>query len=350
MGLSPLDERLLSLLVDPATGGRLRFESGNDNGDGELVAEGGRRFPILDGIPRFVELGDVGQAQTSDAFGFKWGRTHTYQSSSMRASATEWLLHRYGFASTDEMRGHLEASGSLLDIGCGAGYSTSLWFDGWQAGEYVGVDISSAIDLAKANLGASPNTHFVQADALHLPFAPETFGAVIAEGVLHHTPSTRFAILEAARTLRSGGEILFYVYRRKSPVREWTDDYVRGAISDLSNEDAWKAMEALTQLGRALASIRADVEVPVAVDVLGIPAGRVDVQRLIYWHFAKVFWNDGYSFDENVHVNFDWYRPSYAHRQTEEQVRRWCQEAGLEIFHFDQDPAGFTIRAVRTKE
>ena len=28
-------------------------------------------------------------------------------------------------------------------------------------------------------------------------------------------------------------------------------------------------------------------------------------------------------------MNFDWYHPRYAHRQTEEEVRRWCEEAGL---------------------
>ena len=50
-----------------------------------------------------------------------------------------------------------------------------------------------------------------------------------------------------------------------------------------------------------------------------------------YWHFAKLYWNPAWSFEENVHVNFDWYRPHYAHRQTEEEVRQWCAEAELTI-------------------
>jgi len=46
-------------------------------------------------------------------------------------------------------------------------------------------------------------------------------------------------------------------------------------------------------------------------------------------------------------VNFDWYHPRYAHRQTEEEVRRWCGEAGLSIFHFDVQESGFTVRAIK---
>ena len=74
---------------------------------------------------------------------------------------------------------------------------------------------------------------------------------------------------------------------------------------------------------------------PEDVPLLGISAGRHDVQRLIYWHFAKLFWNPELSFEENNHVNFDWYHPRYAHRQTEDEVRRWCDDAGLEIVRLD---------------
>ena len=38
----------------------------------------------------------------------------------------------------------------------------------------------------------------------------------------------------------------------------------------------------------------------------GIKAGRYDVQRLVYWHIAKLFWNETFSFEANNHVNFDW--------------------------------------------
>jgi arsenite methyltransferase len=136
------------------------------------------------------------------------------------------------------------------------------------------------------------------------------------------------------------------VYRRKSPVREFTDDYVRQAIAHLTDEEAWEAIRSLTRLGQALSELHATVVLEEDVPLLGIGAGEQDVQRLIYWHFAKLYWNEAWSFEENVHVNFDWYRPQYAHRQTAEEVQQWCEEAGLSIVWFHQQESGFTVRAI----
>jgi hypothetical protein len=43
--------------------------------DGDaLVSTAGRRYPIVNGIPRFVESRDASQAQTAESFGYKWNR------------------------------------------------------------------------------------------------------------------------------------------------------------------------------------------------------------------------------------------------------------------------------------
>jgi hypothetical protein len=60
-----------------------------------------------------------------------------------------------------------------------------------------------------------------------------------------------------------------------------------------------------------------------------------------------MYWNDSFTFETNNHVNFDWYHPRYAHRQTESEVRRWTEEAALLIVHFDEQESGFTVRAVK---
>jgi arsenite methyltransferase len=331
--------RLLELLVDPVTGEALRLE-----GDG-LRAPDGRMFPIRDGIPRFVGSLEDGQQQTSDTFGFKWGKTETYDSPEMHDLALGWMLERYGFTTAVEAREYLEAGSPFLDLGCGGGLTASLWMDRWQGEAWVGVDISDAVDVAKRRLPESAQTHFVQADVMALPFRPGTFRTVFSEGVLHHTPSTRAALAAAAAMLAPGGEIMFYVYRRKSPVREFTDDYVREHLHGLSSEEAWAALRPLTTLGQTLARLHATVSLDEGVPLLGIPPGRFDVQRLIYWHFAKVFWNEALSFETNNHINFDWYTPRYAHRQSEAEVRGWCADLGLSIERFHVEDAGYTVRA-----
>jgi hypothetical protein len=148
--------------------------------------------------------------------------------------------------------------------------------------------------------------------------------------------------------LAPGGEFHFYVYRRKAPAREFTDDHVREQLRGLTDEQAWNAMRPLTKLARNLAALQAEVVVEEDVPELGIQAGRQDVQRLIYWNFAKLYWNDALSFEENVHVNFDWYRPRYAHRQTEAEVREWCEAAGLSITRFHEQPSGFAVIAAKS--
>ncbi|MEZ0228237.1 MAG: class I SAM-dependent methyltransferase, partial [Planctomycetota bacterium] len=158
--------------------------------------------------------------------------------------------------------------------------------------------------------------------------------------------STERALAALAKLLAPGGAFLFYVYRKKGPVREFTDDFVRDLIASRPPEEAWAMMRPLTLLGKALSDLHATVNVPEDIPYLGIKAGEQDVQRLVYWSFLKLFWNERLSLDENVHVNFDWFHPRYAHRQTEEEVRRWCAEAGLAIEHFHEQESGFTVRAV----
>jgi len=343
-----LNQQLLDILADPVTKLPLKLESG------QLRSEQGDVYPVVSGIPRFVTTDDQGQMQTKESFAFKWNRRESYEwllGKSDDSPQTAWLLEKYGFGSTAEWASKFSAASRVLDLGCGAGSASwpFLTSDAWSGkAMWVGLDISDSIDVAAELLGHVANTSFVQADALGLPFADGTFEVILSEGVLHHTPSTRKAIGAAAKLLRSGGEMYFYVYRRKGPVREFTDDHIRQAISGMTDAEAWEAMRSLTMLARKLSDLHASVQIDEDIPLLGIKAGTEDVQRVIYWNFAKLYWNDAASFEENVHVNFDWYRPRYAHRQTEAEVREWCEESHLRITRFHEQPSGFTVVAAKS--
>lgn len=339
-----INDSLLEILADPITKTPLRWA--ND----QLSSGQGQVYPIIGGIPRFVLTEDSGQKQTEASFGYKWQQESSYDTPEVHDSARTWLVARYGFADVDAMRAFFASRQRILDAGCGSGFSASLWMTPeWQGPQWVGADISAAIDVAQKRLAGGVDRHFVQADILQMPFREGMFDTIFSEGVLHHTPSTERALKALVPLLAPGGELMFYIYRKKSPIREFTDDYIRDAIAQLSPEEGWTAMRPLTKLGQALAELHAEVEVPEDIPYLGIKAGRYDVQRLLYWHVAKLFWNEQWSFEANNHVNFDWYAPRYAHRQTEEDVRRWCAEANLNIIHFDAQEAGFTVRALKQK-
>lgn len=351
-----MKRELTPLLADPFDLTPLELEAdGEKDGDvleGALRSTSGRAYPVRSSIPRFITADDKGQLETMRAFGYKWSKEGSYgwlRKPGNDGFYATWLSEKYGFEDAAAWCRHFRGK-RFLDLGCGAGMASYFWLASpeWRAdAPWVGLDISEAVDLAREHLHHVPNTHFVQADAMRLPFADGTFHAILSEGVLHHTPSTRDAIASGARVLAPGGEFHFYVYRRKAPGREFTDDYVRERLHGMSDEQAWNAMRPLTKLARNLAALKAEVEVEEDIPELGIKAGRIDVQRLIYWNFAKLFWNDEFDFEENVHINYDWYRPTYAHRQTAEELRTWCEGAGLDVARLHEQESGYTVRAVK---
>jgi arsenite methyltransferase len=316
---------------------------------GSTVELRGKRY-VLDGpVLRAEAVVSAEQAQTADAFGFKWHQIDSFESDPALRRTREWLLERYGDAGNAEWWEDYGDEPVLLDAGCGAAVSSlALFGSRLQRVRFVAADISNAVDVAvKRCAEREVSAAFLQDDLTTLPFEPGSIDVVFSEGVLHHTDSTRNALQRIAALLSPGGRFLFYVYRKKGPIREFTDDYIRGLLQSLSPEDAWKAVEPLTRLGVALGELGVEVEVPEDVELLEIPAGRYDVQRLFYWHVAKAFHHPDLSFDELNHINYDWYAPANAHRQTAEEVRAWCDEAGLEIERERVEEAGITVIARR---
>jgi arsenite methyltransferase len=314
----------------------------------------GAPFVMRGGLLRAERFADAqtAQGQTAEAFGFKWERRDTFESPTSRARMREWLVERYGdVAGAGWWRSYAEPP-LVLDAGCGAALSAlELLGTIVPVIRYVGVDISSAVDVAAARFAERdlPGA-FLQADITEPPFASGSIDVIFSEGVLHHTDSTETALKRLARLLRPGGRFLFYVYRRKGPIREFTDDYVRARIAAFDPEDAWQAIMPITRLGQALGELDAEVDVEEPIELLGIPAGRISVQRLFYWHVLKAFYRPDLTLEEMNHINYDWFAPTNAHRQTPEEVRRWCDEAGLQVERERVEPAGITIVARKRRD
>jgi arsenite methyltransferase len=315
--------------------------------EGGAVTIRGAEFVLRDGILRAKGLASASQAQTSDAFGFKWKRRESYDSPAMLAAIREWLVQRYG--APDEMDWLFAADRPqlLLDAGCGSAVSAlELFGERLNRARYVGADISVAAEVAKQRFSERGiSGSFLQCDLMRLPFAPGSLDAIFSEGVLHHTDSTRDAILTLARLLRPGGRFMLYVYNKKSPIREFTDDFIREELQGMTPDAAWAALMPLTKLGKALGELKIEFDVPEDVTLLGIPKGKIDLQRLFYWHIFKAYYRPEFTLEEMNHVNFDWYAPKNSHRQTPEQVRAWCAEAGLAVERERIEEAGITVIA-----
>ena len=318
--------------------------------EGECVTRRNVMLVGREGLSRDQKIHDAAQAQTRDMFAYKWRRESTYASDALRSAQLAWLDSRYGGRN---LLDHLGCGANerplVLDAGCGAGFSAKLIFNNlFHRIRYVGTDISEAIDIAAREIRAlSMDSFFVQADLMRLPLADGAFDVVVAEGVLHHTPSTRDALHALARLLKPGGIFAFYVYNKKAPIREFTDDYIREQVADLPPEEAWRAIESLTRLGVALGELNVEIAVSEDVPLLGIVKGQYNIQRLFYWAICKAYYRPEFSFEEMNHINFDWFTPKYCHRQTPQEVISWCNEAGLSLEHITTEEAGITVVARR---
>jgi SAM-dependent methyltransferase len=309
-----------------------------------------RRLDLdLEASPSTPEA-SAAQAQTESAFAYKWHRRESYESPGLAAFTRQWLLEKYCGGDASLLARWLEPGPQLiLDAGCGAGYSAMLFFgEHLVHHDYLGVDISDAVDVARERFAqAGLPGEFLRADLNDLPIPDGSIDLIFSEGVLHHTDDTGAALRALARKLRPGGRFLFYVYARKGPIREFTDDLVRRHLAPLSDEAAWEALRPLTRLGIALGELKADVDVPEPIPWLGIQAGPIDVQRFFYYAVMKAYYRPDFTEDEMQHINFDWYRPTNCHRHTEAEVRRFCREAGLAIERLNAEPSGYAVVAIR---
>jgi SAM-dependent methyltransferase len=208
------------------------------------------------------------------------------------------------------------------------------------------VDISDAVSNAKKRFqDMNLKGEFLKASILDLPVQDESVDIIFSEGVLHHTDSTENALKYLAKKIKKGGLFMFYVYAKKAVLREFSDDYVREQLKNKSNEEAWEALKPLTKLGIALGELKGDIEVPEDIPYLGIKKGKYNIQRFFYWNIFKAFYRPDFSLEEMNHINFDWYRPLNCFRHTEEEIRKYCLEASLEIELFNIQEAGFTVVA-----
>jgi ubiquinone/menaquinone biosynthesis C-methylase UbiE len=288
------------------------------------------------------------QSQTNEVFSEKWGK---YEKSDEKERLYEmqrrWYLSLYGFASEQELAQFLRGRKVILDAGCGLGYKAAWFAELAPESLVVGMDFSDAARQAAVSYGHLPNLFFVQGDIAAVPFRSGTVPYVSCDQVIMHTEDPDATFAELTRlTADRGGEFACYFYAKKALPRELLDDYFRRHCTDLSSDQLWQLSEQLTELGKRLSDLKAEIDVP-DVPALGIKGGKYDLQRFIYWNFLKCFWNPDLGRETSVATNFDWYSPSNARRYDEKEVRDLVARNGLGIGHFHREEACYSGRFVK---
>jgi len=345
-----MKRNLVQSVRDPVTGEPLTLSSidsaeGDEILAGKLSSPSGTTYPIESGVPSLLRTDQFseGQKETVESFSWKWQKAKNYRSAT-QGHYLQWYLDRYGFGSEERLAAFLKPKRTILDAGTAHGRDAEMYVRNSSATVF-GVDISYGIRNAYRDLATIPSLHLIQADLTRLPFANGFFDFIGCDQVIHHTPDTRESLAHLCEHLAPGGHIAFYVYRKKGPIREFCDDYIRERTVHMSPEECLKVSDAITKFGKALSDMKITIDVPEDIPILGIKAGKQDLQRFIYWNVFKCYWNDTMDWDSNVITNFDWYHPLHAHRHTREEVERWCGEERLAIEHIDVQESGISVLA-----
>jgi SAM-dependent methyltransferase/uncharacterized protein YbaR (Trm112 family) len=331
---------LLEKLCSPRDGSSLNLEmTEQTDGEvktGELIDASGNRFPIAEGVPLFAR-----ESATDETFSFKWkiiGGSYGYEEHT-RATRQNWYLERFGFERRERLLNFLGRKDLILDAGTGSGVDAVMFAESGVT--VVAIDLSREAAMATyRHLGHLGNVHVLQADLCALPFPSGTFDFISCDQVLHHTPSADRSFGALVRHLNRDGHMAIYVYKRKGPIREFTDDYLRRHTTQMAAEECYEFCRAITLLGKALSELNTEIQIPTDIPLLGVKAGTEDVQRFFYWNVMKCFWNDEYDLATNVTINFDWYHPKYASRHTLDEVNHWFEQHHLEIERLNVVPSG----------
>jgi SAM-dependent methyltransferase len=341
-------------------------ESGGHVIDGYL-RRGDEWYPIMDGVPWFLSgalrpdltafaarhslpvqqesgAASSGQSATSETFSFKWSTFQDYGDDPKEKDFLfAWYRRKFGLEQDEDLASFYRDRDFVLEVGSGSGFNTRFAAEHCR-GKVFAADLSAAADTTFGKTRHLRNCAVIRADLMDLPFRDALFDLVIADGVLHHTPSTEAAMRALYLKVKPGGQLFFYVYKKMGPARQFCDEYIRSAFGRLSPGACLEACRALTEMGRELSRLDARITLTKPVELLGIPAGTHDVQRLLYYNFVKCFWNDAFDFETNNMINFDWYHPHHAWQHTEQEVEGWLVGLGVRDYKFnDANPNGISV-------
>jgi SAM-dependent methyltransferase len=308
--------RFLAHLVDPASKEPLALEDALLEGDdvrGGVLASSRGRYPIVDGIPRFVGGGASWATRApSRSFDVQWARWRRLQFESENAGRPMEGHTKDMWERVCGLRDHpANLRGRLVaDVGCGAGRFVEQARS--RGAEVIAIDHGRSVEVAAQSFRGDDAACFVQADALQLPLREGALDGAYSIGVLHHTGDPRRGVLEAARALAPGGWLAVAVYHRRG-------------YYDLPSVQAWRRLFAwawpVTGPWPALLYTHAVVGALWPISRLAPRLALASLLVTPWVPLADIRWS--------LLDTFDSITPSHQSTHETYEVFRWFRDAGL---------------------
>lgn len=97
---------------------------------------------------------------------------------------------------------------TVLEIGCGSGYGTSLIKQNFLVKEIYGIDLDERMIAIAKQENRDQTIHFEVGDAAQLPYPDDFFDGVFDFGIIHHIPNWKNCLDELKRVLKPGGQLI----------------------------------------------------------------------------------------------------------------------------------------------
>ncbi len=304
---------LIPLLICPKSGQSLSLldpvvESDGEIISGALVTASGTRYPIVGGIPRFVEN------HYANAFGLQWNsHAVTQLDNQSHRHSQERFWSETGFT-PEGLKGRLGIYG-----GCGAGRFTKVAAE--AGARIVAIDLSEAVQACYAN-NRGPDVCVVQASLYELPFAPETFDFAFTIGVIQHTPDPLGALRAVGRMVKEGGEIGVWWYKKYWYTYLHQKYWLRPFFRLMDDKTMYRFIQwyvpKLLPVSRVLAHVLPYRDKAIVDRILPV-ANRDYVQGL----------TDAEKLEWAILDTFDWFQPHYDKPQSWAAVEGVLHELGF---------------------
>lgn len=267
-------------------------------------------FPVIDGIPRLVELDNY-----SESFGYQWNIHSNTQldSNSGLSISRDRLFAATGWGS------RLLNGQRILEAGSGAGRFTEVLVD--TKAKLYSFDFSRAVDANARNNGSADNLTLFQGDIFNIPFSDGYFDHVLCLGVIQHTPDPESAFFSLASKVKPGGKLYIDVYTRSwNHLLQWKY-LLRPLTKRIDNKKLYAFI------------VRYTPKLIPLVRLLKQFFGRAGARLMPIVEYSHFGLEGELNKEWAVLDTFDMYSPEHDHPQSMESVRRWFVQAGFVDIH-----------------
>lgn len=212
----------------------------------------------------------------------------------------------------------------MLDVGCGSGRFSEVALA--AGAEVVAMDLSSAVDACRNNLGHHSGLHVVQGSIYEMPFRAALFDIAYCIGVIQHTPNPEQSVRCISKMVKPGGNVGLWIYELnwksfigtagfRYGLRPWTRQMSIEKLETFCHrieQLCWPVLRHARRGGK-LGKVMMRMLPAASTHLQGVPLSDED-------------------FREWVRLDtFDMYAPAHDHPQTFSRVASWLESAGFKV-------------------